>query len=59
MKVVLVILGAVLAAPVVLVVGIALGPAALVMLFIGGFALIVCGLGLLIERAGLRHTHRT
>ncbi len=44
MKVLLTILAVVLMAPVVLIIGIALGPAALVMLFIVGFALIIAGM---------------
>jgi hypothetical protein len=50
-KVLLTILFVVLALPVLLVVGIALGPAALVMLFIVGIALITVGLLRLVDRA--------
>jgi hypothetical protein len=50
-KVLLTILFVVFALPVVLVVGIALGPAALVMLFIVGLALITVGLLRLVDRA--------
>jgi hypothetical protein len=51
MKVVITLLLVVLALPVLLVVGIALGPAALVMLFIGGIALITVGILRLADRA--------
>jgi hypothetical protein len=50
MKIVLSILGALLLLPVVLLVGIALGPAALVMLFVVGWALPV----VLVARAFMR-----
>jgi len=50
-KVLLTILFVVVALPVLLVVGIALGPAALVMLFIVGIALITIGLLRLVDRA--------
>lgn len=59
MKVLLVILVVVLMAPVLLLVGIALGPAALVMLFILGFALIVSGLVWLVDGARSRYAPRT
>jgi hypothetical protein len=49
------IFGFVLMLPVLLLVGISLGPAALVMLFVIGCALPV----LLVERARMRHTRRT
>jgi hypothetical protein len=48
--------GLLLVAPVVLLVGIALGPAILVMLFIGGFAVVICGLLWAVERVVARHT---
>lgn len=51
MKVLLTILFVVLALPVLLVIGIALGPAALVMLFIVGIALVTVGLLRLVDRA--------
>jgi hypothetical protein len=51
MKVLITLLLVVLALPVLLVVGIALGPAALVMLFIGGIALITVGILRLADRA--------
>ncbi len=59
MKVVLTIVAApialVLAAPLLLLIGIALGPAALVILFIAGFAFIISGLLWLVQRANVRH----
>jgi hypothetical protein len=58
-KVLLVIVVVVLMAPVLLLVGIALGPAALVMLFIVGFALILAGLVWLVDSAKSRHALRT
>ena len=51
MKVLLTILFFVLALPVLLVVGIALGPAALVMLFIVGITLITVGMLRMVDRA--------
>ncbi|MFZ0381829.1 MAG: hypothetical protein WCD11_05455 [Solirubrobacteraceae bacterium] len=51
MKILTTILFVVFALPVVLVVGIALGPAALVMLFIVGIALVTVGLLQLVNRA--------
>jgi hypothetical protein len=54
MKTVLAILAVILMLPVLAVVGIALGPAALVLLFIGGFALIIAGLGWLFDVAKAR-----
>ena len=59
MKVLLTILAVVLVAPVVLLIGIALGPAALVMLFIVGFALIMAGMVWLVDRAKSHHARRT
>jgi thiosulfate reductase cytochrome b subunit len=58
-KVLLAILALVLAVPVVLVVGIALGPAILVIVFIAGFALIIAALTWLVESAKSRHERRT
>lgn len=51
MKVLLTIFFVVLALPVLLVVGIVLGPAALVMLFIVGIALVTVGLLRVVDRA--------
>jgi hypothetical protein len=51
MKVLLAILGVMLMTPVLFVVGIALGPAILVLLFIGGIALMVIALGWFVDRA--------
>jgi hypothetical protein len=59
MKVLLTILGVVLVAPVLLLVGIGMGPAALVILFIVGFALIWAALFWLVDRARLHHARRT
>ncbi len=58
MKVLLTILAVVLAAPVVLIIGIALGPAALVMLFIVGFALIIAGMVWLFDSARSHQARR-
>jgi apolipoprotein N-acyltransferase len=59
MKVVLTIVAApialVLAAPLLLLIGIALGPAALVILFIAGFAFVISGLLWLVQKANVRH----
>ena len=54
-KVLLTIFAVVLMAPVLLLVGIALGPAALVMLFIVGIALIMAAPAWLIETARSHH----
>ena len=51
MKVLLTILAVVLLLPVLLIVGIALGPAALVLLFIAGIALVTVGLYRLVDKA--------
>ena len=59
MKVLLTILAVVLMAPVLLLVGIALGPAALVILFIVGIALIMAGPVWLVERARSHYPRRT
>jgi predicted MFS family arabinose efflux permease len=59
MKVLLTILAIVLMAPVLLLVGIALGPAALVILFIVGIALIMAGPVWLVERARSHYARRT
>jgi predicted MFS family arabinose efflux permease len=59
MKVLLAIFAVVLMAPVLLLVGIALGPAALVILFIGGFALIMAGVVWLVDSAKSHHARRT
>ena len=59
MKVLLTIFAVVLMAPVLLLVGIALGPAALVMLFIAGFALIWAALFWLVDRARSHYARRT
>jgi hypothetical protein len=58
-KVLLTILAVVLMAPVLLLVGIALGPAALVILFIVGIALIMAGPVWLVDRARSHHARRT
>jgi hypothetical protein len=58
-KVLLTILALVLAAPVVLLVGIAMGPAILVIVFIGGFALIMTALAWLVASAKAHHDRRT
>lgn len=54
MKTMLAILAVILMLPVLVVVGIALGPAALVLLFIAGFGLIIAGLGWLFDVAKAR-----
>jgi len=59
MKVLLTIFAVVLMAPVLLLVGIALGPAALVILFIVGIALIMAGPVWLVDRARSRYARRT
>ena len=59
MKVLLTIFAVVLMVPVLLLVGIALGPAALVMLFIVGIALIMAVPVWLVDRARSHHAHRT
>ena len=59
MKVLFTIFAVVLMAPVLLLVGIALGPAALVMLFIVGIALIMAGPVWLVDRATSHHARRT
>ena len=59
MKVLLTILAVVLAAPVLLLVGIAMGPAALVGLFIVGFALIWAALFWLVDSVKSHHARRT
>lgn len=59
MKVLLTILAVVLMAPVLLLVGIALGPVALVGLFIGGFALIWGALFWFVDRAKSHHGRGT
>jgi hypothetical protein len=59
MKVLLTILAVVLMAPLLLLVGIAMGPAALVILFIVGFALIWAALFWLVDRAKSHHARRT
>jgi len=58
MKVLLTIFAVVLMAPVLFVVGIALGPAALVILFIVGIALIMAVPVWLVERARSHHARR-
>jgi len=58
MKVLLTILALVLVTPVVFLVGIALGPAILVLLFIGGIALVVIALGWVVDRAEWHHSRR-
>ena len=58
MKVLLTILALVLMAPVILVVGIALGPAILVMAYIGGIAMVVIALGGLVDRARSHRSRR-
>ena len=57
-KVLLTILAAVLLAPLVVLVGIALGPAILVLVFIGLIALMVIAVGWLIDTAW-HHSRRT
>ncbi len=59
MKVLLTIFAVVLMAPVLLLVGIAMGPAALVMLFIVGIALIMAAPVWLLDRAWSHHARRT
>lgn len=59
MKVLLTIFAVVLMAPVLLLVGIALGPAALVILFVVGIALIMAVPVWLIDRARSHHARRT
>jgi hypothetical protein len=59
MKVLLTIFAVVLMAPVLLLVGIGLGPAALVMLFIVGIALIMAAPVWLVERAWSHHAGHT
>lgn len=59
MKVLLTILLVVLMAPVLLLAGIALGPAALVILFIAGFAIIATGVVGLVAKASSNLGHRT
>jgi hypothetical protein len=59
MKVVLTALAVVLTAPVLLLVGIAMGPAALVILFIVGIALIMSGPVWFVDRARSRYARRT
>ena len=58
MTVLFTLLAVVLLIPVLLVVAIALGPAILVMLFIGGIALVVIALAWTVERAHSRHARR-
>ena len=59
MKVLLTIFAAVLMAPVLVLVGIALGPAALVILFIVGIALIMAVPVWLVDRARSHHARHT
>ena len=59
MKILFTIFAVVLMAPVVLLVGIALGPAALVMLFVVGIALIIAGPIWLVDRARSHYPRRT
>ena len=59
MKVLLTIFAVVLMAPVLLLVGIALGPAALVMLFIVGIALIMAGPVWLVDRVRSHYSRPT
>ena len=59
MKLLLSFLAVVLAAPALLLVGIALGPAILVIVFIAGFALIMTALVWLVESAKSHHARRT
>jgi hypothetical protein len=59
MKVLLTIFAVVLMAPVLLLVGIGLGPAALVILFIVGIALIMAVPVWLVDRAMSHHARRT
>ena len=59
MKVLITIFAVVLMAPVLLLVGIALGPAGLVMLFIVGIALIMAGPVWLVDRARSHYARRT
>ena len=59
MKVLLTIVGVVLISPMLVLVGIGLGPAALVMLFIVGIALIMAAPVWLVDRVRSHHAHRT
>ena len=59
MKVLLTIFGVVLISPVLVLVGIGLGPAALVMLFIVGIAVIMAVPVWLVDRAWSHHARRT
>ncbi len=59
MKVLLTIFAVVLMAPVLLLVGIAMGPAALVILFIVGIALITAGVVWLVDIARSHYARRT
>jgi hypothetical protein len=59
MNVLLTIFAVVLMAPVLLLVGIALGPAALVILFIAGIVLVIAGPVWLVDRAMSHHARRT
>ena len=59
MKVLLTIFAVLLMAPVLVLVGIAMGPAALVILFIVGIALIMAGLVWLVDIARSHHARRT
>ena len=59
MKVLLTVLAVVLMLPVILVVGIALGPAILVIVFIVGIAMVVLAVGWLADRARWHRSRRT
>ena len=59
MKVLLTIFAVVLISPVLVLVGIGLGPAALVMLFIVGIAVIMAAPVWLVDRAWSHHARRT
>ena len=59
MKVLLTMFGVVLISPVLVLVGIGLGPAALVMLFIVGIAVIMAVPVWLVDRAWSHHARRT
>ncbi|MGO9890276.1 MAG: hypothetical protein ACLP0L_20580 [Solirubrobacteraceae bacterium] len=59
MKVLVTIFAVLLVAPVVLLVSIAMGPAALVILFVVGIALIMAGPVWLVDRARSYHARRT
>lgn len=59
MKVLLTILALVLAAPLLVLVGVALGPAILVALFIAGFALVEGALVWLVDRVRMHHKRHT